>query len=126
MKSVFALLFGVFSFGAVAQTYIDYDDGSTYTLEPREEAYVTHEIVFVKREYSSGAVYFSVLSPNVKRDYVETPWDGLQPGSHEWCKQYIPWSEATRLVCRHGSVRAIPMVMENTMKTMMVGKASFD
>lgn len=93
MKSVFFAVIGLFSLSAVAQTYIDYDDGSTYTLEPREEAYVTHEIVFVKREYSSGAVYFSVLSPNVKRDYVETAWDGLQPGSHEWCKQYIPWSE---------------------------------
>lgn len=83
----------LFSLGASAQTIIDYEDGSTYTLEQREEAYVTHEIVFVKREYSSGAVYFRVLSPNIKRDYVETPWDGMQPGSHEWCKQYVPWSE---------------------------------
>ena len=93
MKGVFVALISLFSLSAVASTYIDYPDGSTYTLEPREETYVTHEIVFVKREYSSGDVYFRVLAPNVKRDYVETPWDGLQPGSHEWCKQYIPWSE---------------------------------
>ena len=93
MKGVFVALISLFSLSAIASTYIDYPDGSTYTLEPREETYVTHEIVFVKREYSSGDVYFRVLAPNVKRDYVETPWDGLQPGSHEWCKQYIPWSE---------------------------------
>jgi len=88
-----ALLVLLFSPVVSAQTYIDYEDGSTYTLEPKEEAYVTHEIVFVKREYASGSVYFKVLPPNTQRDYIETPWDGLQPGSHEWCKQYVPWSE---------------------------------
>ena len=93
MKGVFVALFSLFSLSAVASTYIDYPDGSTYTLEPREEAYVTHEIVFVKREYASGSVYFKVLPPSTKRDYVGTAWDTLQPGSHEWCKQYIPWSE---------------------------------
>lgn len=87
------LLALIFAPAVVAQTYIDYSDGSAYTLEPTEEAYVTHEIVFVKREYASGSVYFKVLSPNVKRNYTATPWDGLQQGSHEWCKQYIPWSE---------------------------------
>jgi len=87
------LLALIFSPAVLAQTYIDYPDGTAYTLEPREEAYVTHEIVFVKREYASGSVYFKVLPPSTKRDYVATPWDGLQPGSHEWCKQYVPWSE---------------------------------
>ena len=93
MKGVFVALMSLFSLSAVASTYIDYPDGSTYTLEPTEKAYVTHEFVFVKREYSSGSVYFKVLPPSVKRDYVGTAWDTLQPGSHEWCKQYIPWSE---------------------------------
>lgn len=93
MKSLAFAVTLLASFGVSAQTYIDYEDGSTYTLERREEAYVTHEIVFVKREYSSGDVYFRALAPNTKRDYIETPWDDLQPGSHEWCKQYVPWSE---------------------------------
>lgn len=61
MKGVFVALMSLFSLSAVASTYIDYPDGSTYTLEPTEKAYVTHEIVFVKREYSSGSVYFKVL-----------------------------------------------------------------
>lgn len=86
-------LFALFSLPALSQTIIDYEDGSTYTLEGSEEAYVTHEIVFVKREYNSGSVYFKAIAPNVKRDYVETAWDGLQPGSHEWCAAYVPWSE---------------------------------
>lgn len=92
MRKLLAL-FALFSLPALSQTIIDYEDGSTYTLEPREEAYVTHEIVFVKREYKSGSVYFKAIAPNVKRDYVETAWDGLQPGSHEWCAAYVPWSE---------------------------------
>ena len=92
MRKLLAL-FALFSLPALSQTIIDYEDGSTYTLEQREEAYVTHEIVFVKREYKSGSVYFKAIAPNVKRDYVETAWDGLQPGSHEWCAAYVPWSE---------------------------------
>lgn len=92
MRNLLAL-FALFSLPGLSQTIIDYEDGSTYTLEPREEAYVTHEIVFVKREYKSGSVYFKAIAPNVKRDYVETAWDGLQPGSHEWCAAYVPWSE---------------------------------
>ena len=64
---------------------------STYTLERREEAYVTHEIVFVKRGILLETC-ISELSPNTKRDYIETPWDDCI-GSHEWCKQYVPWSE---------------------------------
>jgi hypothetical protein len=93
MRYALSFLAVFFSLPALSQTIIDYEDGSTYTLEQNEEAYVTHEIVFVKREYASGSVYFRALSPNIKRDYVETPWDGLKPGSHEWCKVYVPWSE---------------------------------
>lgn len=92
MRKLLAL-FALFSLPALSQTIIDYEDGSTYTLEKSEEAYVTHEIVFVKREYKSGSVYFKAIAPNIKRDYVETAWDGLKPGSHEWCAAYVPWSE---------------------------------
>ena len=123
MKSLAFAVTLLASFGVSAQTYIDYEDGSTYTLERREEAYVTHEIVFVKREYSSGDVYFRALAPNTKRDYIETPWDGLQPGSHEWCKQYVG-VRATRLICRRGNDHVTPMVMVNMMKTMTTGRVN--
>ena len=78
-----------------AETVINYDDGSTYTLENGEEIYISTpgKPLFGRRQYSNGDVYFTLQTPWITRDYVPTESDGLDPGSHEWCEAYIPWSE---------------------------------
>ena len=64
---VSSLLF--LSFAAAAQTVIMYDDGSTYTVAPNEDVYV-----------SSAPLYRSVTiagaQPNKNRDYVAPPVTG--------------------------------------------------
>lgn len=78
----------------LAETVINYDDGSTYTLGEDERVYVgKHGKYFIKKTYSKGDVYFKVAGQNTKRDYVEQPTDGLEVGGHEWCLAYEPWSE---------------------------------
>ena len=68
MKAIiYSLLF--LSFNAVAQTIIMYADGSTYTVSPEEDVYV-----------SSAPLYRSVsivgAQPNKNRDYVAPPVTG--------------------------------------------------
>ena len=89
---VFLML--MFPFAVPAATVINYDDGSTYTLENNERIYVEpHKKLFKKKQWSNGGMVFSVAKPNSKRDYVAQPQDDFQIGSHEWCKAYVPWSE---------------------------------
>ena len=78
-----------------AQTVINYEDGSTYTLPANQEIYITtsNKTLFDRRLYSNGNIYFTAQKPWPKRDYVPEETDGMQVGSHEWCKAYIPWSE---------------------------------
>lgn len=92
MKYFLASLF-LFSSMAFGQTVIEYDDGSTYTLEENESIFVSKRAVFSKKTYNIGAVHFSPMEANTKRDYVPSETDGMEIGSHEWCKAYIPWSE---------------------------------
>jgi hypothetical protein len=95
MKSVFFAVIGLFSLGAVAQTYIDYDDGSTYTLKEGERIYITPADLYIKNAYQDGSVYFKRMYPSTKRDTSSDPFVSDQPavGSHEWCEDYVPWSE---------------------------------
>ena len=58
MKSVFVLLISFFSLGAAAQTYIDYPDGSTYTLKGGENIYITPADLYIKNAYQDGGVFF--------------------------------------------------------------------
>ena len=37
--------------------------------------------------------FFTAQDPWTSRDYVPEPQDPFQPGSHEWCKAYVPWGE---------------------------------
>ena len=85
----------LFSLGASAQTVINYEDGSTYTLSDGEEIYVSTEnsALFKRQVMRNKDTFFRVQKPWAKRDYVPQPTDGLQPGSHEWCVAYVPWSE---------------------------------
>ena len=92
MKYLLASLF-LFSSAVFSQTVIEYDDGSTYTLEDTENVFVSTRSLFTKKTYSNGAVNFTPIEANTKRDYVASPTDGIEVGSTEWCKAYVPWSE---------------------------------
>ena len=92
MKYLLASLF-LFSSMSFSQTVIQYDDGSTYTLDDNENIFVSTQPVFSKKTYNTGAVYFTPVEANTDRDYVSSPTDGMEVGSHEWFKAYVPWSE---------------------------------
>ena len=92
MKYLVAFLF-LFSSLSFSQTVIEYDDGSTYTLDDSENVFVSTRPVFSKKTYSNGAVNFTPVEANTDRDYVASPTDGIEIGSAEWCKAYVPWSE---------------------------------
>jgi hypothetical protein len=94
MRKLLALSI-VFSSFVSAQTVINYEDGSTYTLVGDEQIYIAagSSALHKKKDYSNGDVYFTTQSPWSKRDYVSEPEDEFAVGSHGWCKAYIPWSE---------------------------------
>lgn len=85
----------LFSISAAADTVINYDDGSTYTLAEKEKIYITKSKLYTQKRYSNGNVYFTLQKEHSKRDYVPDPdgTDDMAVGSHEWCKAYIPWHE---------------------------------
>ena len=80
---------------ASAETVIHYDDGSTYTLNENEEIYIStpHSSLFKRQLMKNKDTFFRVQKPWAARDYVEQPTDGHEPGSHEWCLAFVPWSE---------------------------------
>jgi hypothetical protein len=90
---------GLLFFSAVAfsATVINYDDGSTYTLEDNQEIYIStpQSTLFTRQILNNKNTYFRAQSPWTKRDYVpdEDGTDEMTVGSHEWCKAYIPWHE---------------------------------
>ena len=88
---------GLLFFSAVAfsATVINYDDGSTYTLEDNQEIYIStpSSALFTRQVMSNKDTFFRVQKPWSKRDYVPQPADDFAVGSHEWCKAYIPWHE---------------------------------
>ena len=85
------------SLSSYGETVINYDDGSTYTLESNQEIYIStpHNTLFTRQIQQNKNTYFRAQEPWDKRDYVpdEDGTDELQVGSHEWCKAYIPWHE---------------------------------
>jgi len=94
MRKLLALS-ALFSSLVSAQTVINYEDGSTYTLSGDEEIYIStpHSALFKRKLYSNKDTYFIAQKPWSVRDYVSTPTDDMAVGSHGWCKAYIPWSE---------------------------------
>jgi len=94
MKAIAALL-AVFASAASAQTVINYEDGSTYTLNQNQQKYIStpNNTLFTRKLYKNKNTYFLAQEPWSKRDYVPQETDDLEVGSHEWCKAYIPWSE---------------------------------
>jgi len=91
----FALL--GFSAGIGAETVINYDDGSTYTLEENQEIYIStpNSALFKRQLMKNKDTFFRVQEPWAKRDYVPDPdgTDDMVVGSHEWCVAYKPWHE---------------------------------
>ena len=59
-----ALVMGL-SVLAQADTVINYDDGSTYTVSEGEQVYVSGQKLFKKKKWSNGGVNFSLAKPNV-------------------------------------------------------------
>jgi len=80
-----------------AETVINYDDGSTLTLEADEQIMVTKGKLYQQRIYNSGrTVQFKEFPATTRRDYVPIDNgtdDDMAIGSHEWCKAFVPWSE---------------------------------
>ena len=93
-KSILAIA-ALFSASAFGQTVINFDDGSTYTLEDGQEIYITNNgrALFNRQIMKNKDTFFRAQKPWSKRDYVAQETDGFEPGSHEWCKAYEPWSE---------------------------------
>jgi len=75
---------------ALAQIYIDYPDGSTYTVKEGENVFVTPANVYMKSTYQDGSVSFKRIHPSTRRDssYVAPVSEQYQPGSHEWCLNF--------------------------------------
>lgn len=77
-------------------TVINFDDGSTLTLEEGEQVMVTKNKLYVRNVYNNGRTFqFKEFPETTRRDYVpiDNGTDGEAFGSHEWCKAYTPWSE---------------------------------
>jgi len=96
MKYLLAFLF-LFSSAAFGQTVINYDDGSTYTLEEGQEIYISTEAgtMFKRKLMGNEDTFFYAQDPWSKRDYVadEDGTDDMTVGSHAWCEAYVPWHE---------------------------------
>lgn len=96
MKYFLASLF-LFSSAALGQTVINYDDGSTYTLEEGQEIYISSEAstMFKRKLMGNEDTFFYAQEPWSKRDYVadEDGTDDMTVGSHAWCEAYVPWHE---------------------------------
>ena len=75
---------------AFAEIYIDYPDGSTYTVKEHEQVFVTPADVYMKSTYQDGSVSFKRIHPSTQRDSTYTPpvSEGYQVGSHEWCLNF--------------------------------------
>ena len=94
MKYLAAFLF-LFSSLSFSQTVINFDDGSTYTLEDGQQIYIStsNSAMFKRQLMKNKDTFFRVQKPWEKRDHVPQPTDGMTKGSHEWCSTYEPWSE---------------------------------
>ena len=97
MKYFLGMLFLFVSGLVYPETVINYDDGSTYTLEANQEIYIStpSSALFTRQVMSNKDTFFRVQKSWTKRDYVpdEDGTDEMAVGSHEWCKAYVPWHE---------------------------------
>ena len=89
------VLMALFSMSVSSATVINFDDGSTYTLENNQVIYISNQnsTLFKRRINKNKDTYFYAQEPWTKRDHVPSDTDSMQVGSHEWCVAYVPWSE---------------------------------
>ena len=89
------VLMALFSMSVSSATVINFDDGSSYTLESNQQIYISNEnsTLFKRRINKNKDTYFYAQEPWTKRDHVPSDTDDMQVGSHEWCVTYVPWSE---------------------------------
>ena len=95
MKYLLSLL-AIVPICVAAETVINYDDGSTLTLEEGEKIHVTKSKLYVRNVYNNGRTFqFKEFPETTRRDYVpvDNGTDGEAFGTHAWCKAYVPWSE---------------------------------
>ena len=90
MKYLIGFFVVLFSGSLSAQIYIDYPDGTTYTVKDHEKVFVTPADVYIKNSYQDGGVYFKRIHPSTQRDSTYTPPvdEQYQTGSHEWCLDF--------------------------------------
>ena len=91
-KSILAIA-ALFSASVFGQTVINFDDGSTYTLEDGQEIYITNNgrALFNRQIMKNKDTFFRAQKPWSKRDYVAQETDDMEPGSEEWCETYVPY-----------------------------------
>jgi hypothetical protein len=95
MKYLLTLL-ALMPLTVLGATVINYDDGSTLTLEEGEQIMVTKGKLYQQRTYNNGRTFqFKEFPETTRRDYVpvDNGTDGEEFGTHAWCKAYVPWSE---------------------------------
>jgi len=85
-----ALVALFFSPVALAQIYIDYPDGATYTVKEHQRVFVTSADVYMKSTYQDGSVSFKRIYPSTQRDstYTAPVDEQYQVGSNEWCLNF--------------------------------------
>ena len=74
MKYLLALL-AIVSTTVAAETVINYDDGSTYTLTDGQEIYISNSTLFKRRILNNKDTIFTAQDAWTSRDYVPTPTD---------------------------------------------------
>lgn len=94
MKSIIATIALLLPLGAFADTYITYDDGTVYTLTDNQDVYLSSKssTLFKRKVMGNKDTFFLAQDPWTTRDYEAPTTDGLQVGSHAWCKAFEPWA----------------------------------
>jgi len=77
----FLMFLAFFVGSAYAETVINYDDGSTYTLEDGQEIYIASEAstLFTRKLMNNKNTLFYAQKPWSTRDYVPAE-DGIRDG----------------------------------------------
>ena len=66
----------LFASSVSAQTVINYEDGSTYTLKENQEIYISSSRVYKASGSIVNSLRFSKMNPWGRRDYVEPVYTG--------------------------------------------------
>lgn len=105
MRYMVSLIAGLFCFSVSAQTVINYEDGSTYTLSDGEEIYVSTEnsALFKRQIMRNKDTFFAYrsLGPSAIISHKSlTTWNRvLKSGAKPMCHT----KTATRLTIKHGN-----------------------